>query len=109
MIKHILFDPYGYLDGASITTSFQNLLSLSDDADVLLVFNTLDQPVILNLPSKSEKATAISYVQMRLPKGANLALDARTNNKRFCKGIIQIKAVSTIPTTGTEITITALR
>lgn len=108
MIKHVAFDDYGFKAFGSVTSSYTTLLTLTDDADVLMVFNTLDQPVLLEVPSKSEKSTASTTKEIRLPANASFSIDCRTNQKRIPKGTIRIKYASGAPTSG-EINITALR
>lgn len=93
-IKHLEFDDYGYLAGTSITDSYQDLLSLSDDADVILVFNTCDQAVILKVPSK------LSTKEVRLPARASFSIDGRVNSKRLAKGVIQVKHAGVAVTSG---------
>lgn len=107
-IKHVAFDNYGGLAFGSVTASYTTLLSLTDDADVLLVFNTLNAAVILQVPSKSEKATSVSTREIYLPTGCSFSIDCRTNSKRVAKGDIKIKYASGAPTSG-EISITAVR
>lgn len=101
-IRHVEFDAYGYLDGASITASYQTLVAMSDDADVLFVFNNCDTSLILQIPSK------LTTAEMRLPPKASFVLDGRTNSKRIAKGLIRVKYASNVPTAG-EITVTVAR
>ena len=101
-IKHLEFDDYGYIAGTSITNAFQTVLTLSDDADFLFIFNTCDQALVVRLPSA--RSTAL----VRLPAGANWNLDCRTNSKRLAKGLIEIKYADSVPTTG-EISVTVAR
>lgn len=107
-IKHINFDDYGYKAFGSVTASYTTLLSLSDDADVLFIFNTLNQPILLQLPSKLERASSVGTKEVRLPASVSFSIDCRTNSKRVAKGDIKIKYASAAPTSG-EITITAVR
>lgn len=76
---------------------------MSDDADVLFVFNTSDAPILLSIPSGSGASKNI-----RFPAGSSIALDCRTNSKRLAKGTIQIKYASGAPTSG-EVTVTVVR
>lgn len=101
-IKHISFDPYGYVAGTSITGSYQTVLSLSDDSDFLFIFNTCDTALIMRVPSYTSTA------EIRLPAGANFSLDCRTNSKRLAKGNIEIKYAGAAPTTG-EFCVTVAR
>jgi hypothetical protein len=101
-IKHVEFDDFGFLLGTSLTGSYQTLLSLSDDADVLAIFNTCDNPITLQVPSK------LSTKEIRLPARASTVFDFRTNSKRMAKGIIKVKHSGVAPTTG-EISVTVFR
>lgn len=101
-IKHLEFDLYGYIAGASLTADYQDVLALSDDADVLLVFNTCDQAILLEVPSK------LSTQEVRLPARASFTIDCRTNSKRIARGTIRAKHAGGVPTTG-ELSITAVR
>ena len=102
-IKHITFDAYGYIAGTSITNLYQTVVTMTDDADFLFVFNTTDKALIMRVPS----GTA-STREVRLPAGANFSLDCRTNSKRLAKGLIEIKYASDVPTSG-EFCITVAR
>jgi hypothetical protein len=108
MIKHVDFDDYGFLTGTSVTGSYQTLLTLTDDVDVLFVFNTCDKSLLLQVPSKALKATSTTTKEIRLPVNASFVIDCRTNDKRIAKGIIKVKHAGVVPTTG-EISITACR
>ncbi len=101
-IKHVEFDNYGYLDGASLTGSFVDLLTVSDDADVLLVFNSCSEAIVLKVPSK------LSTKEIRLPARASFVLDGRTNSKRLAKGVIQVKHAGVVPTAG-EVCVSVVR
>lgn len=76
---------------------------MSDDADVLFVFNTTDVPILLSIPSGSGASKNI-----RFPASSSIALDCRINSKRLAKGTIQIKYASGAPTSG-EVTVTVVR
>jgi hypothetical protein len=102
-IKHITFDDYGYLEAGYLTNSFQGVLSLSDDADFLFVFNTCDAPLILRVPNGSA-----STKEVRLPSRCSFCIDCRTNDKRLAKGLIEVRYASVAPTTG-EISVTVAR
>ena len=101
-IKHLTFDDSAFVLYSALTGSYQNLLTLSDDCDILFVMNTCDTAVYLNIPSG-----AAVRKQIRFPAGSSIALDCRTNSKRIAKGVIQVKYDSA-PTTG-EVTVTAAR
>lgn len=101
-IKHLTFDNSGSVEAASITASFVSLLSLTDDVDILFVFNTCDAAVELSIPSGAGAVRSL-----RFPAGSSMAIDCRTNSKRIAKGTIQVKYV-TAPTVG-EVTVTVAR
>lgn len=98
-IKHIEFNNYGYLAGTSITSSYQTLVTMTDDADMMFVFNSCDTSLVLEVPSKFTTA------EIRLPAKNSFVLDGRTNSKRIAKGLIRVKYASSVPTSG-EISIT---
>ncbi len=100
-IKHLTFDDSGSVAAASITASFLPLLSLTDDVDILFVYNTTDAAIELSVPS------ALTAKSLRFPAGASMAIDCRTNSKRIAKGIIQVRYI-TAPTVG-EVTVTVAR
>ena len=102
-IKHLQLDDSASVAFGSITNTYADLLSLSDDADVLFLWNTTDVTLLFNIPSGY--STRKSF---RLPAGGSCAIDCRTNSKRIAKGVIQVKYASGAPTFG-EATITALR
>jgi hypothetical protein len=101
-IKHLELDDYGYLTGTAITGTYATLLTLTDDSDALFVFNSCDNPLLLQVPSK------LTTKEIRLPSRASFVIDCRTNSKRIAKGVIKVKHAGVAPTTG-EITITAIR
>jgi hypothetical protein len=102
-IKHLTFDDSATIAFGAITNSYANLLALSDDADLLFIFNTTDVPISLSIPSGYNASKNI-----RFPAAASMAIDCRTNSKRIAKGTIQVKYISAAPTLG-EVTITAVR
>ena len=101
-LKHLTLDNSASVAFGSITNSYVDLLSLSDDADVLFVWNTTDASIVLNLPSGSG-----ARKDFRVPAGGSCAIDCRTNSKRIAKGTIQVK-YATAPTLG-EVVVTAVR
>jgi hypothetical protein len=101
-IKHVTFDDSASIAGSSITNTYTDLLSMSDDADVLFVFNTTDAAIFLSIPSGSAASKDI-----RFPAGSSIALDCRTNSKRLAKGIIKVKYVSAA--SSGEVTVTVCR
>jgi len=103
MIKHLTFDDSASLAGSSITASYQTLIAMSDDADFLFLYNTTNVALLFTIPSGANATKEI-----RLPTGASLAIDCRTNSKRIAKGTIQVKHVGTAPSTG-EVCITVAR
>lgn len=109
-LKHLSFDDSATVAFGSITASYVNLLALSDDTDILFVFNTTDAPILLSIPSglTSLRPPTIVYKNIRFPSSSSIAIDCRTNDKRIAKGTIQVKYASGAPTSG-EVTITAVR
>jgi hypothetical protein len=102
-IKHQTFDDSATVLFGSVTAGFVDLLALSDDVDMLFIFNTTDAAVTLNMPSGAGVRKAL-----RFPAGSSMAIDCRTNSKRIAKGTIQIKYSVGAPTSG-EVTIIAAR
>lgn len=102
-IKHLTLDDSATVAFGSITASYVDLLALSDDVDVMFIFNTTDAPVLLNFPSGAGVRK-----NLRMPASSSLAMDCRNNSKRIAKGTIQVKYASGAPTSG-EVTITATR
>lgn len=110
-IKHVGFDNSATVAGTALTTSYVDLLALSDDADVLFVFNTSNVAIELSIPGGYNRVTKVmSYNNIRFPAFSSVAIDCRTNSKRIAKGTIQVRRVagSSAATTG-EVTITAVR
>ncbi|OQB10451.1 MAG: hypothetical protein BWY21_00372 [Parcubacteria group bacterium ADurb.Bin216] len=101
-IKHLQFDNSATIAFGSITNTYQNLLALSDDTDILFIANTTNAPMLFSIPSGYN-----SYKDIRMPASTSMSIDCRSNSKRIAKGTIQIKYVSA-PTSG-EVTITAAR
>tara|TARA_R110000868_G_scaffold369704_1_gene633137 strand:+ start:3110 stop:3421 length:312 start_codon:yes stop_codon:yes gene_type:complete len=101
-IKHLTFDDSATIAFGSITGTYANLLALSDDSDVIFVFNTCDTAIYLSIPSGYAASKNI-----RFPAKTSIAIDCRGNSKRLAKGTIQVK-YDTAPTLG-EVTITACR
>lgn len=99
-IKHVSFDDYGLLDFSGIKAAFQDLLTMSDDADVLFIFNTLDTDVVLQVPSKSERLGVIGSKEIYLPANQGFVLDCRSNAKRIPRGVLRVKYSSVGPTVG---------
>lgn len=84
----------GYIAGTSVTGTYQDLLALSDDADVIIVMNGCNAPLFLSLPNRG------STTNVYIPALASFALDGRTNANRIAKGTIQIKHAGSAPTSG---------
>jgi hypothetical protein len=102
-IKHATFDDSATVAAASITASFVDLLSLSDDIDVLFAYNTTDAAITLSIPNGRSGTKSI-----RLPAQSTISIDCRSNSKRIAKGTIQVKYSASAPTSG-EVTITVVR
>ena len=101
-IKHLTFDASVSIAFGSITNTYADLLALTDDIDLLFLFNTTDVAILLNIPNGAN-----SRKDFRMPAGSSVAIDCRTNSKRIAKGTIQVKYVSA-PTSG-EVTVTGCR
>lgn len=93
-IKHITFDDSASLSYFSITGSYQTLLTLSDDADILWLANSTDALILFQVPS----STTTKIIQL-LP-GASKCIDARSNSKRVAKGLIKVCYSLAAPTAG---------
>lgn len=102
-IKHLTFDNSATIDFASITAAYTTLLALSDDCDLLFVYNTTNAAILLSIPSGANTSKDI-----RFPASTSMAIDCRTNSKRLAKGNIQVKYAAGAPTSG-EVTVTAAR
>lgn len=105
-IRHLRFDNSASVAFGSLTNSYVDLLALSDDVDILIIYNTTNAAVLLSIPS-GIVSNAVVYKDIRMPASSSMAIDCRTNAKRICKGTIQVKYVSA-PTSG-EVTVTAVR
>jgi hypothetical protein len=101
-LKHLTFDPSGTVLFGDMTGAYQTALGLTDDLDILFVFNTTDQPLWLRLPSG--RATQ----ELRVPNNSSFVIDCRTNSKRIAKGLIEVKHTGVVPTLG-EFTVYAAR
>ena len=102
-IKHATFDDSATVAFGALTAAFVDLLVMSDDADLLFVYNTTNAAININVPSGSGTRKSI-----RLPASSTIAIDCRTNSKRIAKGTIQAKYSSGAPTSG-EVTVTVVR
>lgn len=108
-IKHISFDDSASVAFGSITASYTNLLTMSDDADIILVFNTCNTAIQLSIPAgfTNTRPPTLQSKNIRFPAGSSVAIDGRSNSKRIAKGIIQVRYV-TAPASG-EVTVTVIR
>lgn len=106
-IRHLRFDDSATIGFAALTGTYADFLALSDDCDILFIFNTTNAPVLLSIPS-GLVASAVVYKDIRFPASSSMAIDCRTNSKRIAKGTIQVKYASGAPTSG-EVTVTAVR
>lgn len=102
-IKHLQFEDSATIAGSSLTNSYQPLLELSDDCDIVFLFNTTDGPILLRVPSG-----AAATKEIRLPMGSTMSIDARGNSKRLAKGTISVKYAAGATSSG-EVTITVAR
>lgn len=106
-IRHLQFDDSATISYSSLTTNYQNLLVMSDDYDVLFIFNATDAVIELSVPSGLQ-GSVLQYKNIRLPPYSTMAIDCRSNSKRLAKGTIQVRRTSTLPTTG-EVTLTGVK
>lgn len=106
-VRHLGFDDYGSIDGTSLTTSYQDLITLTDDIDILFVFNSTTVSIILTIPSYLPPKT-YSTKQFRIPANGSVAIDCRTNSKKISKGTIQVKSVTGAAASG-EVTVNVCR
>lgn len=97
-IKHLQFDDSGSVAYGALTTSYQTVLSMTDDADFLFIYNTTDSLLYVKIPSGSATTKELIF-----PGGSTIAIDCRTNSKRIAKGNIQVKYSGTAPTSGVVI------
>lgn len=91
-IKHAEFQPYGKINGTSITGTYQTVLTLSGDADIFFIFNSCDKELIVSVPGTPDA--------FYLPPTRSLTFDARTNKKRIKAGTFEVKHAGVAPTTG---------
>ncbi len=101
-IKHVTFDDYGTIAATALTTSYQNLITLTDDIDVFTIYNATDVAILVQVPSFT------STKQLRFPPGASQTYDFRINEKRMAKGLIRVRGAVGAGTTG-EVTINVAR
>lgn len=106
--KHADFDDYGQLAASSLTGSYQTLLTLTDDADILILFNTSNHDLILRVPSKAARSTSATTKEIYVCAAQPFVLDLRPGSKRLAKGLIEVKHAGVAPTSG-SISATALR
>lgn len=85
-IKHITFDDSASMAYYQITSSYQTLLTLTDDADIIWLYNTTTAEMAFKVPSGANT----TKVLLILP-GCSMCIDARGNSKRVAKGTIQVK------------------
>jgi len=102
-IKHLQLDDTETLLADAVTSSFQTVLSMSDDADLIFINNGTDVSVLVRIPS-GYSATKI----LRITGLTSMTIDCRSNSKRIAKGLIEVSAASNLPSYG-EINITVCR
>ena len=106
-IKHLQFDNSGTLEFGALTGSYQNLLALTDDVDVMFIYNATNAAMMFRVPS-GVVANVLQYKEIRLPATSTISIDCRTNSKRIAKGTVQVKYASGAPTSG-EVVVTVAR
>jgi hypothetical protein len=108
-IKHLTFDDSATITFGALTNTYADLLALTDDIDMLFVFNTCNTAILLSVPSgiTNLKPPTAVYKNIRMPASSSMAIDCRTNSKRIAKGTIQVK-YDTAPASG-EVTVTVCR
>lgn len=108
-IRHQRFDDSATILFGALTSNYQNLLALSDDVEIIFIFNTMNVPILLSMPSGyAGTPPSVVYKNIRLPATSSMAIDCRTNSKRIATGTIQVKFANTAPNSG-EVTITVAR
>lgn len=98
--KHASFDDYGVLAFGDVLSTYVTLLTPTDDADFLMIFNTLNTDVILEVPSKNERSATYTTKEIYVTAGTPFVLDFRAGVKRLAKGLIRVKYFSGAPTSG---------
>lgn len=102
-IKHLTLDDTQTLLADAVTSSFQTILSMSDDADLVFIHNGTDVSILVRIPS-GYAATKV----LRITGMTSMTIDCRSNSKRIAKGLIEACAASDLPSYG-EINITVCR
>jgi hypothetical protein len=93
-IKHTKFRSSGVMAFGTVTANFQTLLALGDDADILIVSNSLDVPIVLRVPNETGTA------EITLADSTSFTIDSRANDQKIAKGTVAIKAYSALPAYG---------
>jgi hypothetical protein len=65
--KHAELDDFGTLAGTALTTSFQDLILLTEDVATGFVFNSTDVTVILSIPSDFLLAQVLDLTRFQIP------------------------------------------
>lgn len=105
--KHTKFETASYIDYAALTTSYQTVLDLTDDAHEIFLFNSTDGIILVELPQVVNNSLS-SITAFRMPATSAIVYDGRTNQKTIPKGPIKIKYTGTAPTLG-EFSVGAVR
>lgn len=92
--KHLELDNFGRLAGTSLTTGYQDLITLTDDVEILFFYNSSDVSVTLSIPCLIRRSPTPLFgtKEWRIPANGSFAIDGRANSKSIPKGVIQVKA-----------------
>lgn len=93
MAKHAEFIN-GYLNAASLTAAYQNVLVTTEDLDNIFISNSSDNNIWLSLPQENGSSEVL------LPAGCSFAYDAWANNRRISAGVIMAKHAGIVPSEG---------
>lgn len=94
-IKHITFDDSASMSYTVLSGAYQTLITMTDDADVLFIWNSTDAAIALSVPNG-----AGSTKDLKMPKQSTMTIDCRSNSKRLAKGVIRVRATGALASTG---------
>lgn len=102
-IKHAEFDTYATVLGTGLQATNTTLLTMTSDADVLILQNTSDKDVIFSVPARdATKGNAVTFTNkdVYVNAGISLMFNFRTNDKSLAKGIIGVRYAIAVGTSG---------
>jgi len=88
------------LAGTALTGSYQTIATFQDDVFMLFIFNSCDEPVQISLDGGTT-----THFEL---ENESVAVDLRSNEVGFKTPTIQVKALSSVPTSG-SVRITAVQ